>query len=398
MFPVDAAPLVDGVVGVDRDQIVEVREYRRGDNVTDLGEVAMLPALVNAHTHLEFSALDAPLAAERGFAEWIRQVVEYRKERDAMDDRGAYKAIKMGLQECSSTGTGLLGEIASSSVGLDLYTPISPQTVVFRELLGTSSERVSECTKVAKEHVASSTRPDANWKAGLSPHAPYSTHVDLVREAVSQAGSARCPVAMHLAESLDEVELLASHSGPLASLLSDLGVWNPSAVPRGIGACDYLELLSNAPHALIIHGNYLQPEDWDYLADHSDNMTVVYCPRTHAHFGHDSYPLSEMVDRGVQVALGTDSRATNPDLNLWNEVRHVIDRHGNVSPQDVLRSATLTGARALGLDAHVGSIAVGKRARFLLLAFGKSAYTDPWELLQDDTSSIRGMVPFRENG
>jgi cytosine/adenosine deaminase-related metal-dependent hydrolase len=121
-------------------------------------------------------------------------------------------------------------------------------------------------------------------------------------------------------------------------------------------------------------------------------MSVVFCPRTHAYFGHAPYPLGSMLRRGVQVCLGTDSRASNPDLNLFHEMRHVADHHPDVSPADVLRSATLAGARALGREHEVGSIAVGKRADLIALPLSDDRAADPHELLLRSAETPRWIM------
>ena len=172
---------------------------------------------------------------------------------------------------------------------------------------------------------------------------------------------------MHLAESREELELLASGTGPFRRLLEDLGVWSPEVFPGGWRSLDYLQRLADAPAALVIHGNYLDREEVDFLADHRANMSLVYCPRTHAYFRHERYPLAEMLERGVNVALGTDSRASNPDLNMRAEMHFAAHAHPEIPPAKILEMATLCGARALGTDAEVGTLEPGKLANVALV-------------------------------
>jgi cytosine/adenosine deaminase-related metal-dependent hydrolase len=188
-----------------------------------------------------------------------------------------------------------------------------------------------------------------NWQAGLSPHAPYTAGWSLVESVVKLSRRFQAPVAMHLAETCEELEFLNSHSGPLLDLLDQRGVWDASAVPRGIQPIDYLKLLSTAHRALIIHGNYLVPADWNFLAKHAHRMSVVYCPRTFHYFGHRAYPLESMLAAGVHLAIGTDSRASNPNLNLFEELKFIRRQHPSVSPRQLLELGTENGAAALGM-------------------------------------------------
>ena len=145
-------------------------------------------------------------------------------------------------------------------------------------------------------------------------------------------------------------------------------MWDPAAIPAGLRPMHYLRWLADAPRALVIHGNYLRRDEHDFLAEHADRMTAVYCPRTHAYFAHPPYPLAEMLAAGMHIALGTDSRASNPDLSILEEMRHVVHTHSDVSPETVLHIGTLAAAQALGRDADYGSITPGKLANLVAVS------------------------------
>ncbi len=125
---------------------------------------------------------------------------------------------------------------------------------------------------------------------------------------------------MHLAESPEELRLLSHGDGPFRDLLADRSMWDESAIPAGTRPLDYLRMLAAAPKALVVHGNYLSAEELQFLATHAASMSLVYCPRTHGFFEHSPYPLRQALDLGVRVAIGTDSRASNPDLSLLAEL------------------------------------------------------------------------------
>jgi cytosine/adenosine deaminase-related metal-dependent hydrolase len=176
------------------------------------------------------------------------------------------------------------------------------------------------------------------------------------------------------------MELLRSESGPLRDLLEERGAWEPGGLGIGRRAMDYLRMLTGADRALVIHGNYLDEEEIAYLGRRGERMSVVYCPRTHAWFRHASYPLAKMLAEGVLVALGTDSRASAPDLDLPAEMRAAARAHPSVSPEAIVRMATWNGAKALGIDDELGTLEPGKWARLAIVPLTERD-ADPYELL-----------------
>ena len=379
LFGVEQEPLENVTVAV-RDGIAVNVEDAAHD--VDLGNVAIIPGLVNAHTHLEFSTLDDPLLGEdsTSFSDWIRAVLKWRSQRDADAPESHQIAIAQGLAESHKHGTTLMGEIATQPFWPEIYQATDLNGVRFLELIGLSSDRIDDQVRQATEYLGGAGESPPGWQAGLSPHAPYTVGWRLLNEVVQISRRLRAPVAMHLAETFDELQLLSAHSGPLVELLSERGVWDPSAIPRGVEPVAYLELLSQAHRALVIHGNYLQHPEWEFLAKHRERLTVVYCPRTFAYFGHRQYPLEEMLHHGVHVAVGTDSRASNPDLDLFAELKFIRQQHPDVDLETILRLGTKNGADALGFGALVRPMA--------LVALPDADSLDPYELLFDVESQI----------
>ncbi len=201
----------------------------------------------------------------------------------------------------------------------------------------------------------------------------------------------RVPLAFHLAESPQELELLQGGTGPFRGLLTDLGAWDASAIPHGTRPLDYLRPLADAPRALVIHGNYLDDEEIALVAEHAANMSLVYCPRTHAYFGHEPYPLARLLEAGVALALGTDSRASNPDLSLLAEMRHVA-AGGHIPLEAVLRLGTFNGAKALGLERDSGSLSPGKQADLCVVGLPESDPGDPHEALMLGAGEVLSVV------
>ena len=381
-MPVVGPPLSDGVVTINQDRIAEVTPWSMFKGATqDLGDVALFPGLVNAHTHLEFSDLQQPLGdAEMSLPEWIRLVISNRKR----STRDPLRAIQAGLQEGLRSGVTTLGEIATSP--MEYYrSNFSPSVVSFQEVIGFSAARIDSVLADLRKRLSGQTE---SITLGVSPHAPYTVHPRLLVKLVLLSVEYRYPVAMHLAESTEELELLANKAGPFRDLLEERSMWDEAAIPMGSRPLDYLQVLARAPRALVIHGNYLTSEEINYLGEKRDTMAVVYCPRTHAYFGHPRYPLHEMLAAGVSVAIGTDSRASNPTLSLRDELKFVANTYPEISPEQILELGTLSGAKALGREGEVGSIQRGKFAN--LLAISLDGKDDPVEaLLVSDNESVQ---------
>lgn len=390
VFPVEGEPIEDGVVEVRDGRITRVAPAAAIQDAQHLGDVALIPSLVNAHTHLEFSSLESPLGGPcMPFTDWIKQVIFWRRERDQQQSGETVDAaIAAGIRECRAAGTATIGEIATGSVPSPSLNAPSLHGVAFYELIGLSRTRVEPQMERARELLSRHRAAGLPFVGGLSPHAPYSVHPDLLRQSVDLSRRERFPIAMHLAESEAELELLRTGTGPFRDLLIELGVWEVSAIRTGSRPLDYLKILAEADRSLIIHGNYLNEEEIRFLGQHRACMSVVYCPRTHHYFGHRPYPLTDMLAAGVRMALGTDSRASTPTLSVMDELRFAATQHRLVRPDTWLTMATLWGAEALGLDEEVGSLRPGKRANIAAIDLGGSVSAEPWSWLFDDRATI----------
>jgi cytosine/adenosine deaminase-related metal-dependent hydrolase len=196
---------------------------------------------------------------------------------------------------------------------------------------------------------------------------------------------------MHLAETPGELELLETGAGEFVKFLRELGVWRDDVFTHSSRPLDYVRELARAERALAIHGNYLDDEEIDFIAAHP-NISVVYCPRTHAFFGHTPHPWRTMLSRQVHLALGTDSRASNPDLSLFAELQFLRKLAPDFDPVHLLELGTINGARALGQDAKTGSLDVGKSADLTVVALPNASHGDPYSLLFDPASRVVGTL------
>src|SRR5262249_15316250 len=251
------------------------------------------------------------------------------------------------------------------------------RAIVYREILGLPRDRLDGIKTLFHEWRFG--RVDTpTCRAGISPHAPYSVNESLFLFA------AKCglPFSMHLAETTAELQLLASHRGPFVDFLTELAVWDPIGL---VPSVDFiLKRTRRAVSPVYVHGNYLRP-DAPFLA----SGTVVYCPRTHAAFGHSPHPFRQFLARGVCVALGTDSLASNPDLSVLAEARFVHSRDPDLPGATLLRMATLSGAEALGWAGETGSLEPGKSADFAVVELPPRDEADPHALLFASDRPVR---------
>lgn len=352
-------PIRNGVLIEEAGQIVECVPWQGHQVNVNLGQSLIIPGLVNAHTHLDLGALRGKLAPPARFTDWLLQVIAYRRQANGQEWT---VAITEGVQESLRHGTTWLGDISFNGQSLDALSNSGLEGLVFRELIGMSHERVELALSLADDWINDDS--DANSKC-LSPHAPYTVSEPMLTLLHGHFHST--PMAMHVAETREELQLLNDKSGPFRDFLQSMGVWHPDQLFDNIDSV--LNLLNDLDQAYLIHGNYLVREQWQRF---NTSTTVVYCPRTHSYFGHEPHPYLQMLDDGVNVALGTDSLASNPDLSILNECRFLWQRD-----RDKLDGATL-----MKLATHGGKTALLPKgaASFVVLPHDRSS-PDPWELL-----------------
>jgi cytosine/adenosine deaminase-related metal-dependent hydrolase len=267
-----------------------------------------------------------------------------------------------------------------------------PGAVLFRELIALPPERIEQQLEVARRFL----KPDDSGHKGaavrgLSPHAPYSVHPALFDRLIGLSAESRTPLAIHLAETEAELQLLHDGTGELVDFLSDLEVWRDGVIPRGARSLHYLRSLADLKHVVIAHGNYLDDEEIDFVASHR-NLAVAYCPRTHAFFGHTQHPWRKLIARGGVVAIGTDGRCSNPDLSVWNELLFLSAQSPECDPAILLQMGTRNGARALGLEADLGSLESGKQAKIAIIQLGDAKAGDPYDELFHPASRVAQYV------
>jgi cytosine/adenosine deaminase-related metal-dependent hydrolase len=308
----------------------------------DYGDAVILPGLVNAHTHLELSHLRPPQNVA-SFTEWLARVM-------ASPAPSTAESVLAGAGESVRFGVTVVGDISRDPVAARAALAQSPlRAVSYGEVVGMAGRREGLEARIA---AAIGSPLDRSWRVGpgISPHAPYSVDDEGYLRCLVEARRYAMPLTTHLAESPDEAEFLASHSGPFRDLWDRIGGWDESKVPRFEGGpvrySQSLHLL-DYERALLAHVNYCDDAELDLLQ--RGRAGVVYCPRTHAYFGHPPHRWRDMLAAGINVCVGTDGRGSSPDLNLVEDLRLMHRDAPEVEPKALWEMATVGGARALDL-------------------------------------------------
>lgn len=378
----DGPALERGTITIAGERIVAVEAHGGRQADRDLGNVAILPGFVNAHTHLDLTGLRGQCPPRPDFTGWLRKVIEHRRQQTAEQIEAD---IRSGLTESLQFGTTLLGDIAAEGRSWSLVKDGLARAVVFYEVLGLPPARAEE--SLAKARVwLDEAKPTTTCRNGLSPHAPYSVRDWLFGQAAKLASQKRLPLTTHLGETPAEYELLQNRQGPLADFLADLGVWDPEGFVSFPEEVCFLYHDRSLPR-LFAHANYA---DATLLA--LTQSSVVFCPRTHAAFGHPGHPFREFLSRGIRVALGTDSLASNPDLDVLAEARFLHERYPDVQGESVLRMATLRGAQVLGWADETGSVTPGKSADLVVLPLPDVDDADPYTLVLQSSKKVQAVL------
>jgi cytosine/adenosine deaminase-related metal-dependent hydrolase len=374
VLPIVEPPIRGGWVAVEHDRIIAVGGGAPGDDVReeDLGDVAILPGLVNAHTHLELSYLRGRVPPASSFVTWVRGVVGARRQQPDPQAAEIVQAIADAIAQTLAAGTAVVGDISNT---MATYGPLAASAlagIVFYELIRFRAEGADDFVERACGEI-DALPPAPRVRAALAAHAPYSIAPPVFR-AIARAAHRRpsLPWSVHLSESVEEIEFVRTAAGPWREFLQELGAWEPSFVAPGVSPVQYLDEAGLLGERLIaVHGVQMTRDDLGRLA--ARGATLVTCPRSNGHTGAGIPPLEEFYRSGVRVAVGTDSLASAPDLNLFAELAAMRSLAPGVPPARLLASATVEGARALGVDAEYGSIEPGKRARLIAVTLSPGA-------------------------
>ncbi len=354
---------------MDAGRIVSVGAYRdvlretAAAQITDLGDCVLLPGLINAHVHLELSDCTPGERPTGGLEQWLTRMLSRTRIDVAELERKSADAVRLGIGQCLRFGVTMVGDISRQSHVTRPVLRDSPlRAISFGEVMAMAQRRILLDSRLAT--AADAAYQTDHMRIGISPHSPYSIEPEGYRKCLEMARALNLPLATHLAETRAEWEFLAHHSGPLKELWDAWLTWDQN-VPRysggpirmawELGLLDYPSVLA--------HVNYCDDEEMRLLA--AGKASVVYCPRTHDFFGHPPHGFVEMVRQGINVAIGTDSCASSPNLNIVDDLRLVHARRPEVPVEHLWRMATINGAKALWADQEVGTLEPGRLADFV---------------------------------
>lgn len=361
LHPVSRPPIEDGMVSIEGGGI---REWGRWDGreAEDLGEVVLLPGLINAHCHLDYSVMRRSILPNASFSHWIRRINELKR---TLSDDDYLASIAGGFRELVANGTTTVLNIESFPELMVRMPPPPIRTWWFYEMMDVRN-RLHPEDVVAGALSFFEDRPGWSGGFGLSPHAPYTTSGELYRLARSCCEKYRMPMMTHLAESDEEQAMFRERSGPLFDFLSGLG--------RDMSDCGGISPVARLIRdgclpdgALLTHMNHIEEADWDLLRGRK--FSIVHCPGCHEYFGRPKFPLARFRAEGHAICLGTDSLASNRELNLFAEMRSLARSHPETSPRDLLTFVTTSPARALGQTGRLGEIATGAFADLIAIPY-----------------------------
>lgn len=385
LVPVASPPLSNGAVLVQDRHILAAGPYPQvksasppGTTEVDHGSSAIIPGLVNAHTHLELSALSGRIELPQpGFAAWLTALLALRP---LMTREFLTQGVARGHRELVAAGCCLCGDITNGttlkfmhqspnlntlhSPFFTLHSPLTCQA--FLEVLGFDRHHLADAVE---DEVVALLEASPAWKVppSLAAHACYSTAGPVIREAKEWCRTRGRPFSIHVAEHPEELQLLSHGAGFCRDLLAALDRWDPQWQAPGKTPVRYLEDLQVLdPGTLLVHAVHLTDDDWEVVA--RNHCPVCFCPRSNHNLTVGPPDIGKALHFGVPVALGTDSLASNTDLNLFAEMAFVLDHYPAVPAAAVVAMATLGGAGALGQERPFGSIEPGKQADLLVVS------------------------------
>jgi aminodeoxyfutalosine deaminase len=397
VLPVSQPPIENGAILISANRIRTIGSWAdfqpsANENIFDLGEVILLPGLVNAHCHLDYTDMAGLLPPPKTFTDWIPLITAAKSEWGYSEYaqswlHGAHMLLK--------TGTTSVADIEAMPDLLPEMWEATPLRVFsFLEMTGIRAKRdPKEILREAVEKIDSLMH--ARCSASLSPHAPYSTLPELLRLSAEIARKRKWRIATHAAESEQEFEMFKHARGKMFDWLkrnerdnSDCGLGSPVrhlARNRMLGK-----------NLLVVHANLLARGDAALLG--KSGVHAVHCPRSHAYFRHPPFLRERLVNAGVNLCLGTDSLATvrkagkqKIELNMFEEMRLLAANDKTLTPMEILRMATVNGASALGMAGQAGELSENAAADLIAVPFDRKI-ADAHEAVLAHTGAVSASM------
>jgi cytosine/adenosine deaminase-related metal-dependent hydrolase len=373
VLPICGPAIRDGAISIRGNRITAVSRWRDlakvdDSDVTDLGRVVLLPGLINAHCHLDYTHMAGHFAPPKSFTEWLRQITGTKAGWALSDYADSWQA---GAEMLLRSGTTTVADIEAVPQLLPKAWSATPLRVFsLLEMIGfTARNPARKVLAGALKKMARLRHPRS--RIGLSPHAPYSTSPELYRLTARAAEKRHCVVCTHVSEALDEFSMFRERKGEMYDWfahsgrdMSDCGLGTPI---EHLKRCGLLR-----KNLMVAHANCLGRNDARVLA--RNHVSVIHCPRSHHYFKHEQFLLRRLLKARVNVCLGTDSLASiytskrqPAELNMFDEMRALKQREHWLSARQILRMTTMNGARALGMQGELGQLSPGAFADLIAI-------------------------------
>ncbi len=402
----DGAPIENGAVAISGNRIVDVGTFdgvkaRNSGEVVDLGEQALLPGLINAHCHLDYTCLRGKVSPQKSFADWIRAI---NTEKAKLSPANYITSINDGFAEAKKFGTTTIANLAAfPELIAKIDEPI--RTWWFAELIdvrephrakeindsppGSSPSRAARLRRSAPagsvvDLAVEGLKSKKNW--GLAPHAPFTASANLYRRCEEVAQRENVLLTTHLAESREEMEMFRDAAGPLYEFMKEFGrdmsdcgretplarflrVRDSHSTRLRLAQGRLSTVARNDNEWIIAHLNELTESDFDLLEESTTRFPIVHSPRSHDYFAHATFPFERLRALGFNICLGTDSLASNEDLSLFAEMRHFQKSGPGIAPEQILSMVTSNAALALGQPHVLGRLRAGYWADMIAIPF-----------------------------
>jgi cytosine/adenosine deaminase-related metal-dependent hydrolase len=369
-----------------------VIRHNPGHRLLFLKNAVLMPGLVNAHTHLELPPLLDSIRAG-SFPQWVLNLIKKKKEFNSKDYAAA---VKENIRTLIQTGTTTVAEICTQGISPAHLKQSSLRSVIYREIISMKPGKDNQSglsLRSISRLLSAVPRQSSLIKRGLSPHAPHTVSTAILQQIMKYSSTRDISLCMHVAESKDELNLLKGKKNGFENLYETAG-WDLSWAPRAHSSIEYLDQIGMlSPRLLAVHAVQVTDKDIDFLKQKL--VPVAHCPRSNRETGVGRMPLGKFLKHGITVGLGTDSLASSPSLNMWDEMRTAfqIHRKDGITDEDIFRLATSGGAKALGLDKVTGSLEPGKKADIIAVQLPQKSTGNLYsDLLRETKSCIMSMV------
>ncbi|MFQ5686204.1 MAG: amidohydrolase family protein [Candidatus Scalindua sp.] len=365
--------------------------------IIDLGNSAIVPGFVNTHTHLDLTHLHNFIKYNGDFTDWIRQLVNAKKE---WTESEYLSSIRSGIKKSLESGTTTVADITRNGLALEELQKSNIRKTLFYELIDFNPDS-AENTIGNFKNMTRKVKHDKLLSIGIFPHAPYTVSEELYRRSKTVSDESGFSIATHISETIDEANFLTRGAGNFASLLRDFDMlkgWKPPGL-RPVNYMENIGFLENG--CILVHCNYLSGEEVDQIEE--SNSTIVFCPRSHKYFRHKDHPFYKLGNRDINVALGTDSLASNDSLSILDEMKYIYTQHKTPKPQDILYMGTIAGAIALRLNNKIGKLEEGYDADIAVIDVKEKILTNIYDRIFSHDSEcvltvVSGTICYDKHG